>query len=231
MNYTNHLNIKSWAEADRPREKFATKGKGSLSDAELIAILLGSGNRGETAVELAKRMLSSVDNNLNSLGKLDLEQLQKFKGVGEAKAITIAAAMELARRRKDGGIIKKRKITQSNDAFEEIEEVLCDLSHEEFWVLLLNRSNQVIEKKNVSSGGVSGTVADAKMIFKPAIEKLASSIILCHNHPSGNLKASSADLALTKKLVLAGKNLDIAVLDHIIVGNDAYLSFADEGLM
>ncbi|MEQ8625215.1 MAG: DNA repair protein RadC [Vicingaceae bacterium] len=231
MSYTNRLNIKSWAEADRPREKFANKGKGSLSDAELIAILLGSGSRDETAVELAKRILNSVDNNLNSLGKLDLEQLQKFKGVGEAKAISIAAAMELSRRRKEGGTIKKRKITQSIHAFEEIEEVLSDLPHEEFWVLLLNRSNQVIERKNVSSGGVSGTVADAKMIFKPAIEKLASAIILCHNHPSGNLKASAADIALTKKLVLAGKNLDIAVIDHIIVGNAAYFSLSDEGLM
>ena len=231
MKYNNHLNIKSWAEADRPREKFASKGKGSLSDAELIGILLGSGNREETAVELAKRILNSVDNNLNSLGKLDLGQLKKFKGVGEAKAISIAAAMELARRRRDAVPVKQRKITCSNDAFLEVEEVLTDLPHEEFWVLLLNRQNQVIEKKNVSRGGVSGTVADAKLIFKPAIEKLASSIILCHNHPSGNLKASSADLALTKKLVLAGNNLDIAVLDHLIVGNDAYLSFADEGLI
>ncbi len=231
IDYSNHLNIKSWAEADRPREKFANNGKGSLSDAELIAILIGSGNRQETAVELAKRILQSVENNLNNLGKLDIEELKKFKGIGEAKAIAIAAAMELGRRRKLSNASEKQKITTSSDAFQEIQDVLSDLPHEEFWILLLNRSNHVIGKTNVSKGGVSGTVADAKLIFKPAIEKLASSIILCHNHPSGNLKASQADIQLTKKLVEAGKNLDIAVLDHIIVGNDAYFSFTDEGLM
>lgn len=225
------LNIKSWAEEDRPREKFAAKGKGSLSDAELIAILLGSGNRNETAVELAKRILSSVDNKLNALGKLSLHDLQKFKGVGEAKAISIAAALELGRRRKNGTMQNLPSITSSKDAYREIEDVLNDLEQEEFWVLLLNRSNRVISKNNISKGGVSGTVADAKLIFRVAIEKLASGIILCHNHPSGNLKASQADLKLTQKLKDAGKTLDIAVLDHIIVGNHAYISLADQGYL
>jgi DNA repair protein RadC len=231
MNYDKRLNIKSWAEEDRPREKFAQKGKRSLSDAELIAILLGSGNRDETAVELGKRILSSVDHNLDALGKLDLAQLQKFKGVGEAKAISIAAALEVGRRRKSSEIKKRPKINSSQLAYEIVYEVLADLPHEEFWVLLLNRANQLIDKINISKGGVSGTVADVKLIFKPAIERLASGIIVCHNHPSGNLKASEADLRLTKKVVEAGKTLDIMVLDHLIVGHGNYLSLADQGLM
>ncbi len=231
MVYEKRLNIKSWAEEDRPREKFAAKGKSSLSDAELIAILLGSGNRDETAVELGKRILSSVNNNLDALGKLDLAQLQKFKGVGEAKAISIAAALELGRRRKSSEIIKRAKINSSQLAYELVYDVLADLPHEEFWVLLLNRANQLIDKINISKGGVSGTVADVKLIFKPAIERLASGVIVCHNHPSGNLKASEADLRLTKKVVEAGKTLDIMVLDHLIVGHGNYLSLADQGLM
>lgn len=231
MNYEKRLNIKSWAEEDRPREKLASKGARMLSDAELIAILISSGNREETAVELAKRILATVNNNLNELGKLDINELKKFKGIGEAKAITIVAAMELGRRRTDSGIEMKRKITSSNDAFLEIAPVLSDLSHEEFWVILMDRANQVIEKRNISKGGVSGTVADARMIFKPAIERLASSIILCHNHPSGNMRASNADIQLTKKMVEAGKSLDISVFDHIIIGNNVYYSLADEGLM
>ena len=231
MNYNNRLNIKSWAEEDRPREKFAGKGKNSLSDAELIAILISSGNREETAVELAKRILASTNNNLNELGKVGIEELMKFKGIGAAKAISIAAALELGRRRKDSDVKLKPKIQSSKDAYQQIEGVLSDLGHEEFWVILLDRANQVIDKRNISKGGVSGTVADAKMIFKPAIEKLASSIILCHNHPSGNMKASQADLQLTKKMIEAGKNLDIPVLDHLIIGNNVYYSFADEGLM
>lgn len=231
MDYNKKLNIKSWAEEDRPREKFATKGKSSLSDAELIAILLGSGNRKETAVELGKRILNSVENNLEALGKLDLKQLQKFNGVGEAKAISIAAALELGRRRKASEIKKRAKVNSSQIAYELIYDVLADLPHEEFWVLLLNRANLLIEKINISKGGVSGTVADVKLIFKPAIERLASGIIICHNHPSGNLKASEADLRLTKKVCEAGKSLDIMVLDHLIIGHGNYLSLADQGLM
>ncbi len=231
MDYNNRLNIKSWAEEDRPREKFATKGKNALSDAELIAILIGSGNREETAVELAKRILASVNSNLNSLGKLDLNSLMEFKGVGEAKAISIAAALELGRRRKLSDSEKKVKIQSSKDAFEQVQGFLSDLNHEEFWVMLLDRANQVIGIKNISKGGVSGTVADARLIFKPAIESLASAIILCHNHPSGNMTASRADIQLTKKMVEAGKNLDISVLDHLIIGNNVYYSLADEGMM
>ena len=207
------------------------KGKGSLSDAELIAILIGSGNKKESAVELSRRILAESNHNLNQLGKVDLQELMGFTGIGEAKAITIAAALELGRRRKLAEAEKKITITSSKIAYEQIEHHLSDLTHEEFWVLLLNRSNQVIDKKNISKGGVSGTVADAKVIFKFALEKLASALILCHNHPSGNLTASRADKQLTKKLVSAGNSLDINVLDHIIVGNNSYLSFADEGLI
>lgn len=231
MDYEKRLNLKSWAEEDRPREKFANKGKNSLSDAELIAILISSGNREETAVELAKRILSVANNNLQELGKLGLEDLMKFKGIGEAKAISIAAALELGRRRKTTELDVKPQIQSSKDAFNIIVGVLSDLGHEEFWVILLDRANKMIEKRNISKGGVSGTIADAKMIFKPAIERLASSIILCHNHPSGNMKASNADIQLTKKMVEAGKNLDISVLDHLIIGNNVYYSLADEGLM
>lgn len=229
--YTNRLSIKSWAEEDRPREKLAEKGKAALSDAELIAILIGSGNRDETAVELSKRILGSTGNNLNELGKMDIAALTTFKGIGEAKAISIVAAMELGRRRKEIPSVKKRAITCSNDAFMEIQDSLVDLPHEEFWILMLNRANKVIAKKNVSKGGVSGTVADAKLIFKPALEKLACSIVLCHNHPSGNLKPSDADMKLTSKLKQAGKSLDIPILDHLIIGDNAYFSFADEGIL
>jgi len=230
MNYESRLNIKSWALEDRPREKFAAKGKGSLSDAELIAILLGSGNTDETAVELAKRILSFANNRLDELGKMDLNQLKKFKGIGDAKAVTISAAMELGRRRKSEAS-KREKVNSSKVAYEIFADVLSDLPHEEFWILLLNRANMVINRINISKGGVSGTVADVKLIFKAAIEQSASSMIVAHNHPSGNLKASDTDLRLTAKLKKAGAFLDIAVLDHIIVGHGAYLSMADEGLM
>ena len=231
MEYEGNLSIKSWAEEDRPREKFALKGKSSLSDAELIAILIGSGNTKESAVELSKRILASVSNNLNELGKTDISALMQFNGIGEAKAISIAAALELGRRRKITDAIKNPKITSSNDVFEIMEPLLSDLKHEEFWVLILNQANKVIHKSKVSSGAVAATVADSKLIFKPVLEKLGSSIILCHNHPSGNLKPSAADIQLTKKNVEAGKLLDIRVLDHIIVANNKYYSFADEGMM
>ena len=231
MAYEGSLTIKAWAEEDRPREKFALKGKSTLSDAELIAILIGSGNTEESAVELSKRILASVSNNLNELGKIDLSELMKFKGIGEAKAISIAAALELGRRRKLTEVIKNPKITSSGDVYDIMATLLSDLKHEEFWVLILNQGNKVIHKSKVSSGGVASTVADSKLIFKPALEKLGSSIILCHNHPSGNLTPSAADIQLTKKNVEAGKLLDIRVLDHIIVANDKYYSFADEGMM
>jgi DNA repair protein RadC len=226
-----HLGIKAWAEEDRPREKLLLKGKTALSDAELIAILIGSGSRDETAVELSKRILSSASNNLNQLGKMSIVDLQKFKGIGEAKAISIAAALELGRRRKETDAVKRVKITASSVVFENMREVMEDLPHEEFWVLLLNRGNQILERVNISKGGVSQTVVDSKIVFKMAIDKLASSIILCHNHPSGNLKPSDADIQLTKKLKEAGRILDLPILDHLIIADNTYFSFADEGLL
>jgi DNA repair protein RadC len=230
-NYDKFIPINSWAEADRPREKLLNLGRTSLSDAELIAILIGSGTREKSAVEVAKIVLDSAKNNLNELGKLSIKDLQKIKGIGEAKAISIAAALELGRRRKETEGEKKIKISSSADAYNEIRKYLEDLQFEEFWVLLLNRANCVLKAERISSGGVSGTVADPKIIFNKALEILASSVILCHNHPSGNLNPSEADIQLTKKLKEAGKFLEIPVLDHIIYTDNGYYSFADEGIL
>jgi DNA repair protein RadC len=229
--YKQNLTIKTWAEEDRPREKLSLKGKNALSDAELVAILIGSGNKNESAVELSKKILASINNNLNKLGKLSINDLTQFNGIGEAKAISIIAALELGRRRKDSEIEKRPIIKSSKDAYNIIADVLSDLPHEEFWVLYLNRKNEVIKKENISKGGVSGTIADSKIIFKSAIEQLASAIILCHNHPSGNLSPSAADISLTKKLKETGIMLDTPVLDHLIIGEKDYFSFADENLM
>lgn len=226
-----YLNIKSWAEEDRPREKLLLKGKASLSEAELIGILIGSGTASLSAVDLAKQILNASENNLNSLAKLSVKDLTKFRGIGEAKAISIVAALELGRRRKNQEIIKNPKIGSSQDVYEYLRGDLLDLQHEEFWVLLLSRSNEIIKKKLISSGGVSGTVADPKLIFKSALEELASAIILVHNHPSGNLKPSSQDMSLTKKMKEAGLVLEIPVLDHLIFTNESYFSFADEGIL
>jgi DNA repair protein RadC len=225
------LNIKSWSPEDRPREKLVLKGTSSLSDAELIAILLGSGTTTMSAVELAKRILQSVDYNLHDLARLSVKDLTKLKGIGEAKAITIIAALELGRRRKDTDPEEKPKVTSSKDGFELIRSHLQDIHHEEFWVILLNRANRVVKKHQISQGGVAGTVADPKIIFKLALQELASGIILAHNHPSGNLTASQADIDLTKKLKEAGKLLEIQVLDHLIIAGQKYFSFADEGLL
>jgi DNA repair protein RadC len=221
--------IKMWAEDDRPREKMLAKGRAALSDAELIAILIGSGSRNETAVALSQRILRSVDNNLNELGKLGINELLRFKGIGEAKAITIAAALELGRRRQLSDIKERPQVGCSRDAYNALAPLVADLPHEEFWILLLNRSNRIIHRERVSTGGVSGTVVDAKVVFKKAIELLASAIILCHNHPSGNLTPSQADLDLTKRLRQAGQTLEIGVLDHLIISEKGYFSFADEG--
>ena len=222
--------IRSWAEDDRPREKLLMKGKSALSDAELIAILIGSGSAEETAVDLSKRILQSLNNQLSELAKLTVKDLMKFKGIGEAKAISIIAALELGRRRKNSEPEKRIKITDSQSAFDTIYPHLGDLNHEEFWVIFLNRANQVIGKQNVSKGGVSGTVVDPKVVFKMAVQFPASAIILAHNHPSGNLKPSQADHQLTRKLKEAGKALDIPVLDHLIIGDHNYFSFVDEGV-
>lgn len=225
------LSIKEWAVEDRPREKLLLKGNRSLSDAELLAILIGSGNSTESAVELSRRILASVNNNLNELSKKQIAELLKFNGIGEAKAVNIIAALELGRRRKEQSATEKITISQSGDAAALFHPLLEDLSHEEFWVLLLNRSNKVIDKFMVSQGGISGTVIDVRIILKTAIEKLASGMILCHNHPSGNLSPSDADKKITKKIKDAATIMEITVLDHVIIAHDQYLSFADEGLI
>jgi len=231
MNYSKNISIKDWADDDRPREKLLIKGKGALSDAELVAILIASGNRDESAVELSKRILQSLGNNLNRLAKLSVNDLIKFKGIGEAKAISIIASLELGRRRRTADVLEKAKIGGSKDAFQILQLKLEDLPHEEFWVMLLNRANKVIDTKLVGRGGVSSTVVDSKVIFSFALESLASGIILAHNHPSGNLKPSNSDIRLTKKIVDAGKIMEVPILDHIIVGDNDYFSFADEGLI
>lgn len=228
---SSRLKITHWAEEDRPREKLLLKGKMALSDAELIAILIGSGTVALSAVDLAKQILQHVEYNLNDLAKLTIKDLQKFKGIGEAKAIAIISALELGRRRKESEPTKKPRITSSQNAYNVIAPHLLDLAHEEFWIIMLNKANVVIKKAQVSSGGVSGTIADPKIIFKKAVESLASSVILVHNHPSGNLKPSQADIMLTRKLKEAGKLLDIPVLDHLIFTDHNYYSFADEGMM
>jgi len=226
-----HLSIKSWAEEDRPREKLMLKGKHVLSDAELIAILIGSGNADESAVELSKRILADAQNNLQELSRKSVKDLTLFKGVGEAKAISIVAALELGRRRKEATGIIRSKISTSKDAVEIFQPLLGDLLHEEFWILFMNRANHILGRQQVSKGGMSGTVVDPKLIFKAALDMKASSIILCHNHPSGNLKPSESDIKLTKSLSEAGRVLEIPVLDHVIVTQNGFISFADEGMM
>ena len=225
------LGIKSWAAEDRPREKLLLKGKSALSDAELIALLIGSGTGSLSAVEVSKLVLQSVGNNLHDLAKLSVKDLMKSKGIGEAKAIAIVAAMELGRRRKESETEKKPKVSGSKEAFDLVKGDLMDLQHEEFWVLLFNRANRLIKKGRISEGGVSGTVADPKVIYKLALEELASGIIVVHNHPSGNLTPSQSDISLTKKLKEAGKVLEIQLLDHLIVAGQKYFSFADEGIL
>ena len=228
--YKQSFGIKSWAEEDRPREKLLDKGRHVLTEAELIAILIGSGSKDETAVELSKRILSSVGNNLNELGKLTVQDLNKFKGIGDAKAISIIAALELGRRRKPE-TVKREKIITSKDAYEIMKPSMMDLPHEEFWLLMLNRANLVTKKELISRGGVSGTVVDTKIIFKTAIVNYASSIIICHNHPSGNLKPSEADIKITKNIKDAGKIMEIPLLDHLIITDNGFYSFTDEGLL
>ncbi len=223
--------IKEWAVDDRPREKLLQKGKLSLTDAELIAILIGSGNRDESAVELAKKILSKNLNNLNLLGKQSVSQLMQFKGIGEAKAISIIAAMELGRRRRSEEALENVKITSSNSVFEVLQPILGDLPHEEFWILYLNNANKIIEKFQISKGGITGTLVDVRITLRKALELGAVSLILAHNHPSGNLNPSEADKQLTTKLKTAAESMDIKILDHLIVTEKSYFSFADEGLM
>ena len=229
--YEQKITIKSWAEEDRPREKLSIQGRRSLSDAELIAILIGSGSRHESAVELSKRILHKCENDLNYLGKLGIQELSEFKGIGEAKAISIIAAMELGRRRKESQRKQHLLVRSSKDVYEYIRPQFADLNHEEFWIMLLSRSNKITSRHLISKGGQAGTVADPKIIFNIALQNHAASVILSHNHPSGNLRPSQADIDLTRKLKAAGVFLDMPVLDHLIVTDSGFFSFTDEGLI
>ncbi|MBL7847532.1 MAG: DNA repair protein RadC [Cyclobacteriaceae bacterium] len=225
------LAIKNWSPEDRPREKLLLKGTAALSDAELIAILIGTGSRKLSALDLAKRILEAVDHQLPALARMTAKDLTRINGIGPAKAIAIVASLELGRRRKETDVHEKPKVGSSREAYDLICGDLMDLPHEEFWVLLLNRANRLIRKQRISEGGVSGTVADPKVIFKGALDHLASGIIVAHNHPSGNRTASQSDIDLTRKLKEAGKFLEIQLLDHLIVCGPKYFSFADEGML
>jgi DNA repair protein RadC len=225
------LPIKHWSPDDRPREKLLLKGTAALSDAELLAILIGTGSGKSSALDLSKRILDCVEHRLPELAKLKPKDLTRIKGIGPAKAITIVAAMELGRRRKESDPVEKAKVGSSREAYDLLCGDMIDLPHEEFWVLLLNRANRLIRKHRISEGGVSGTVADPKVIFKSALDHLASGIIVAHNHPSGNRTASQSDIDLTRKLKEAGKFLEIQLLDHLIVCGPKYFSFADEGML
>lgn len=225
------FSIKNWSQDDQPREKLRDKGKSVLSDAELVAILISSGNREESAVDLCKRILASVENNLNALGKLSIKQLMEFKGIGEAKAISITAALELGRRRRLENVLQLEKITSSRAVYDIMQPILGELPHEEFWILYLNNSNKVIQKNQLSKGGITGTLVDVRLVLKNALETGATALILCHNHPSGTLKPSQADKDITQKLKTAAQSLDIKVLDHLIVTEKAYFSFADENIL
>ena len=230
-NYFNHDPIRNWAEDDRPREKLQLKGRQSLSDAELLAILIVSGTKNESAVDLAKKILQKANGNLPELSKLNIQELTKISGIGPARAITIIAALELGRRRNESEVLIREKIKSSKDAYEIFRYTMGDKPYEEFWILLLNRANKIIRKVAISEGGISGTVVDPKKIFKIALDHHACSIIMGHNHPSGMLTPSEADIRITKKLIEAGKMLEISVLDHLIIGENGFYSFADEGGM
>lgn len=223
--------IKDWSEEDRPREKLLQRGEAALTDAELIAILLGSGNREETAVGLAKRILRDVDGSLSALARKSVVEFQKYRGVGTAKAVTLMAALELGRRRRLSQANLKRKIKSSKDVFERMQPVLSDLSHEEFWVLYLNNANVVLHSEKHTQGGITGTLVDSRLVLKQALLLGAVALILVHNHPSGTLVASQADKMLTKKMQNAAQTLDIKVLDHVIITEKSYFSFADENMM
>lgn len=225
------FSIKKWADDDKPREKLLQKGRSALSDAELIAILIGSGSREESAVELSKRILASADNNLNSLGKLTINQLMRFKGIGEAKAITIAAALEVGRRRRGEEARKITKINSSKDVFDLLYPTIGELEHEEFWIIYLNNSNNVLKSTQLSKGGLTGTLVDVRIVMRQALESNAVGLVLAHNHPSGTLKPSQADKEVTTKLKNAARALDIKVLDHLIITQKEYFSFVDEGIL
>lgn len=228
MEQNTPFSIKYWAEDDKPREKLMLKGKTALSDAELLAIIIGSGSRNESAVDLSKRILAHVQNNLNALGKLSLKQLTEFKGIGNAKAIAIIAATELGRRRREQEVPELVKINSSRVIFDVMQPIIGELAHEEFWVLYLNNSNQIVHKAQLSKGGITGTVVDVRLVLKIALEQNALSFVLVHNHPSGKLLPSDSDVEITKKIKMAAKQMDMYILDHVIVAENGYYSFADD---
>jgi len=223
------LSIPEWSKADRPRERMLANGPKAMSDAELVAILIRSGTPKDSALDLARLILSKAGNDLHKLATLSVAELMKINGVGEAKALSIAAALELGQRRRDTTVEQRPLIATSREAYEVLRPWVADLPHEEFWLLLLDRGNRLLDRSKVSQGGMHGTVADPKLIFREALEKRASSVILCHNHPSGQLRPSTEDITLTKKLVEGGRFLDITVQDHLIVATTGYFSFADNG--
>ena len=229
--YKFSFSIKKWSEDDRPREKLLLKGKNALSHAELIAILINSGNKEESAVALSKRILASVALNLTELGKLSVNDLMKFKGIGEAKSISIIAALELGRRRRGEEAIEKKQVTSSSSVFELMQPIIGELSHEEFWIVYLNNSNKVLKKIQLSKGGIVGTLVDVRLVLKAALQIDAVGLILTHNHPSGSLIPSQADKKITQRLKIASETIDIKVLDHLIITEKAYFSFADENLL
>lgn len=225
------MSIKFLAEDDRPREKFLLKGKTSLSDSELLAIILGSGNNEDSAVELARKILASVGNNWQNLSKLSIKDLMKFKGIGEAKAISVAATLEIGRRKASQEMPEKTSISSARDSYNVFSQHLSDLRTEEFWAIFLNQKNQIVYKTQISKGGISGTLVDVRVLFRIALEHFATSIIVAHNHPSGSLKPSLEDIQITKNIKKAGEILNITLLDHLIIGDNSFLSFAEEGLL
>ena len=225
------MSIKFLAEDDRPREKFLLKGKNSLSDSELLAIILGSGNNEDSAVELARKILASVENNWQNLSKLSIKDLMKFKGIGEAKAISVAATLEIGRRKASQETPEKTSISSAKDSYNIFSQHLSDLRTEEFWAIFLNQKNQIVYKAQISKGGISGTLVDVRVLFRIAIEHFATSIIVAHNHPSGSLKPSLEDIQITKNIKNAGEILNVTLLDHLIIGDNSFLSFAEEGLL
>lgn len=231
QNKPSSLPIKSWSDDDKPREKLLHKGRRNLTNAELLAILLGSGSKNESAVALAKRILASTNHNLNELGKVSIKQLMEFKGIGEAKAVTIAAALEVGRRRDMDVGNKAMKVSSSKSVFKLLQPVLGELEHEEFWILYLNNSNSIIHKAQLSKGGITGTLVDVRLVLKKALELGAVALILAHNHPSGTLKPSEADKLITNKLKAASSAMDIKVLDHLIITERDYFSFADQQIL
>lgn len=229
--YNNHTSIKTWADDDRPREKLILKGRHNLSDAEILAIIIGSGTRNQSAVDVSREILSHVANDFSKLSKLSVKDLMKFNGIGEAKAVSIVAAMEIGRRRKEIENLNRRKVSSSSQVYQLLRPVFCDLMHEEFHVIFLNTSNIILHQERVGQGGITGTVADGKIIFKMALQHNATGLIIAHNHPSGNLNPSESDIFLTKNLKKFGELINIKILDHLIMTDEKYFSFADHGVL